>query len=94
VQVSVGKDYRLSADTAKKYINSNTILIVASSPGFPHGVMDDVSGLAKVSSSVGCGWGGVGGGGWGGEVGWRAVIYFLSKVGPHSVEHVSFVLLF
>lgn len=48
VQVPVGKDYRLSADTARKYITRNTILIVASSPGFPHGVMDDVPSLAKV----------------------------------------------
>jgi len=49
VRVPVGKDYRLSADTARKYITRNTILIVASSPGFPHGVMDDVPSLAKLA---------------------------------------------
>ena len=51
VQVPVGKDYRLSADVVKKFITRNTVLIVASSPGFPHGVMDDIPGLAKVCIS-------------------------------------------
>ena len=31
-------------------MTKNTILVVASSPGFPHGVMDHVQDIAKVSN--------------------------------------------
>ncbi len=48
MQVPVGKDYRLAAKDVRCHINSNTVLIVASSPGYPHGVMDNVSDLAEV----------------------------------------------
>jgi sphinganine-1-phosphate aldolase len=49
VKVPVGKDYRLSAATVKRAITANTILVVASSPGFPHGVIDHVADIAKVT---------------------------------------------
>ena len=45
----MGKDYRLSAAAVERAITRNTILIVASSPGFPHGVMDPVAELGKAS---------------------------------------------
>lgn len=32
----------------------NTAVVVASSPGFPHGVVDDVAGIAKVSNAKRC----------------------------------------
>ena len=55
VQVPVGKDYRLSAADVRPHINRNTVLIVASSPGFPHGVMDHVAELGKVLLSCALG---------------------------------------
>ncbi len=50
VQVPVGKDFRVSAASVARAITRNTVLVVASSPCFPHGVIDDVEGIAKVSS--------------------------------------------
>ena len=50
LQIPVGKDFRLSGKAVKRAITSNTILVVASSPGFPHGVMDHVQDIAQVSA--------------------------------------------
>lgn len=49
LQVPVGPDYRLAAAEVKRHINKNTVLIVASAPGFPHGVIDHVEELGKVT---------------------------------------------
>ena len=49
MQVATGKDYRVSAASVKRRITRNTILMVASSPGYPHGVIDHVADLGKVS---------------------------------------------
>ncbi len=49
LQIPVGKDFRLSGKAVKRAITSNTILVVASSPGFPHGVVDHVQDIAQVS---------------------------------------------
>lgn len=51
LQVPVGKDYRLSAAAVKKHITKNTVLIVASAPGFPHGVIDHIEELGKARPS-------------------------------------------
>lgn len=40
--VPVGRDFRLSAATVRRYLNRNTAILVASAPGFPHGLVDDV----------------------------------------------------
>ncbi|KAK9822584.1 hypothetical protein WJX74_007398 [Apatococcus lobatus] len=53
VVVPVGKDHRMSASSVKRAITRNTILVVASSPGFPHGVMDPVEDIAKVTRRYG-----------------------------------------
>ena len=50
LQIPVGKDFRLSGKAVKRAITSNTILVVASSPGFPHGVVDHVQDIAQVST--------------------------------------------
>lgn len=50
LQVRVGKDSRVSAAAVARAITSNTVLVVASAPCFPHGVIDDVEGIAKVGS--------------------------------------------
>lgn len=38
----------MSAAAVARAITRNTVLVVASSPCFPHGVIDDVTGIAKV----------------------------------------------
>ena len=47
MQVPVGKDFRLSARAVERVITRNTAIIVASAPGFPHGVIDHVADIAK-----------------------------------------------
>ena len=53
VKLPVGADYRLSAKAVKRAITKNTVLVVASSPGFPHGVMDHVEDIAEVARKKG-----------------------------------------
>lgn len=48
MQVPVGRDYRLSPASVRRALTSNTVLVVCSSPGFPHGVMDPVPEIAAV----------------------------------------------
>ena len=52
VMVPVGADYRLSGKAVRKAITRNTILVVASAPGFPHGVVDHIQDIAKVQPHV------------------------------------------
>jgi sphinganine-1-phosphate aldolase len=58
VRLPVGRDYRLSGGAVRRAIGPDTVLVAASAPGFPHGVVDHVADIAAV-------------GGWGG--GWAAV---------------------
>jgi len=48
VKAPLDENHALTAKAVRKYINKNTVLVVASSPGFPHGVMDDIQGIAEV----------------------------------------------
>jgi hypothetical protein len=43
----VGRDFRVSAAAVRRALTRNTALVVASAPCFPHGVMDDVAGIAE-----------------------------------------------
>lgn len=52
VMVPVGPDYRLSGKAVRKAVTRNTILVIASAPGFPHGVVDHVVDIAKASFCV------------------------------------------
>ena len=54
LQLSVGKDYRLSGEAVRRAITRNTVLVVDSSPCFPHGVMDHVQDIAQVQSPTHC----------------------------------------
>lgn len=47
-QLRVGKDFRLSGAAVRRAITRNTVLVVASSPGFPHGVIDNIRDIAAV----------------------------------------------
>ncbi|EFJ48810.1 hypothetical protein VOLCADRAFT_60125, partial [Volvox carteri f. nagariensis] len=51
--VPVRHDFRLSAATVRRYMNRNTAILVASAPGFPHGLVDDVKGIAKLAARAG-----------------------------------------
>mmetsp|Transcript_15689 Transcript_15689/g.43899 ORF Transcript_15689/g.43899 Transcript_15689/m.43899 type:complete len:682 (+) Transcript_15689:29-2074(+) len=43
------KSFRLTATAVKGAITPDTILVIASAPGYPHGVMDDVADIATVA---------------------------------------------
>lgn len=49
VRLPVGSDYRLSASAVARAIGPNTVLVAASAPGFPHGLVDHVADIAKVT---------------------------------------------
>ncbi|MCP3930104.1 MAG: aspartate aminotransferase family protein [Bacteroidetes bacterium] len=48
-KVGVGKDFRPNPKDFQKYINSNTILLVASAPQYPHGVLDPIEEIGKLA---------------------------------------------
>eukprot|EP00897_Mesotaenium_endlicherianum_P009900 jgi/Mesen1/8939/ME000552S08445 len=45
----VGPDFRASVRHVSSLINSNTIMIVGSAPGFPHGVIDPIEELGRLA---------------------------------------------
>lgn len=45
--------HRLHGSSVARHITRNTILVVASAPGFPHGVVDDVKGIAAAAAKRG-----------------------------------------
>lgn len=49
VRLPVGPDYRLSGAAVAGAMTPNTVLVVASSPGFPHGVVDHVADIAAAA---------------------------------------------
>jgi len=56
VRVPVDKlTLQMDVLATRRAVTRNTVLIYASAPGFPHGVVDDVQALAEVAQSAGCG---------------------------------------
>lgn len=53
IKVQVDKDFRLTGAAVKRAMSRNTVLVVASSPGFPHGVVDHVTDIAREAQSAG-----------------------------------------
>jgi len=49
VRVPVGLDYRADVAATKKAVNRNTIVIIGSAPGFPHGVIDPIAELSELA---------------------------------------------
>lgn len=41
--------YKVQVSSVSRLINPNTILLVGSAPNFPHGIIDDISGLSKLA---------------------------------------------
>lgn len=53
--VPVGSDYAADLRAMKKAINRNTVVIVASAPSFPHGIVDPVGDLSELAYERGIG---------------------------------------
>ncbi|WJX75497.1 Dihydrosphingosine phosphate lyase [Trifolium repens] len=52
-RVPVNKNFQADVKAIRRHINKNTILIVGSSPGFPHGIIDPIEELGQLASSFG-----------------------------------------
>ncbi|KAL2253780.1 sphingosine-1-phosphate lyase isoform X1 [Sesamum indicum] len=50
-RVPVDQDFRADVKAVKRHINRNTILIVGSAPGFPHGIIDPIEELGELAST-------------------------------------------
>lgn len=49
VRVPVGKDFCLSGAAVRGALSRNTVVVVASAPGFPHGVVDHIADIAAIT---------------------------------------------
>ncbi|KAL8520205.1 hypothetical protein ACS0TY_010935 [Phlomoides rotata] len=52
-RVPVGQDFKADVRSIKRHVNRNTILIVGSAPGFPHGIIDPIEELGELASTYG-----------------------------------------
>ncbi|XP_057949619.1 sphingosine-1-phosphate lyase [Malania oleifera] len=52
-RVPVNKEFQADVRAIRRYINKNTILIVGSAPGFPHGIIDPIEELGELAFSFG-----------------------------------------
>ncbi|XP_045793960.1 sphingosine-1-phosphate lyase [Trifolium pratense] len=52
-RVPVNKNFQADVKAIRRHINKNTVLIVGSSPGFPHGIIDPIEELGQLASSFG-----------------------------------------
>ncbi len=48
-RIAVGTDWCADVDAMRSQVDSNTVLVVASAPQYPQGVIDDVTGIAKIA---------------------------------------------
>ena len=55
VRIPVGPDYRADVEATREAITKNTIVIVGSSPSFPHGVIDPIEDLSELARENGIG---------------------------------------
>lgn len=53
LRVPVGKDFRADVVAIRRAISRNTIMIVGSAPGFPHGVIDPIKELGQLAKRHG-----------------------------------------
>ncbi|KAE8698979.1 Sphingosine-1-phosphate lyase [Hibiscus syriacus] len=51
--VPVNKEFKADVKAIRQHINRNTIMIVGSAPGFPHGIIDPIEELGKLADSYG-----------------------------------------
>jgi sphinganine-1-phosphate aldolase len=55
VRIPVGPDFRADVEAARQAITKNTIVIIGSAPGFPHGVIDPIEELSNLALEHGIG---------------------------------------
>jgi sphinganine-1-phosphate aldolase len=55
VRIPVGADYRADVDSTRRAITKNTIVLVGSTPCFPHGVIDPIAELSELARARGIG---------------------------------------
>lgn len=55
VHVPVGEDFRADVKATRKAINRNTIVLIGSSPSFPHGTIDPIEELSELARKRGIG---------------------------------------
>lgn len=49
IHVPLADDFTADVEAAKKLVDDNTVLMVGSTPAYPHGVIDPISDLAKIA---------------------------------------------
>ena len=54
-RVPVGADYRADVAAMSRAVTANTIVVVGSAPGFPHGVIDPIAELSELARQQGIG---------------------------------------
>lgn len=54
-RIPVGPDFRADVGAARRAINRNTIALIGSAPGFPHGVIDPIGELSELARGHGIG---------------------------------------
>lgn len=52
-RVPVNNQFQADSKAIKRHINRNTIMIVGSAPGFPHGIIDPIEELGEIACSSG-----------------------------------------
>lgn len=52
-RVPVNNDFQADVKAIRRFLNKNTILIVGSAPGFPHGIIDPIKELGQLAMSFG-----------------------------------------
>ncbi|KAK7553351.1 pyridoxal phosphate-dependent transferase [Phyllosticta paracitricarpa] len=45
--------YKVNLRAVQRLVNPNTVLLVGSAPNFPHGIIDDISGLSRIAARKG-----------------------------------------
>jgi len=55
IRVPVGKDLKADLPRTRSAITRNTVALVGSAPGFPHGVIDPIEGLSELARKRGIG---------------------------------------
>ncbi len=54
-RIPVGADFRANVAETQKAVDGNTIVLVGSAPGFPHGLIDPIEELSELARAKGCG---------------------------------------
>ena len=53
VRIPLGEDYKVNTDLVRKAVSKQTVMILGSAPGYPHGVIDDIQTLGMIAEDKG-----------------------------------------